>query len=83
MVNNTHITLRLGKEKCHQHLREGLKHTRQILSEDMPRVARVMKAFFKGTERRRRMRARRWDMTAKKDEKKWTASISTEWLQTA
>ncbi len=49
VVNTTHITLRLNREKGHQHLREGLKHTRQILAEDMPRVARAMKTFFKGT----------------------------------
>ena len=78
LVKTTHITLRLSKEKGHRHLREGLKHTRQILAEDMPRVARAMKAFFKGTERRGKMRARRWAMTAKEDETKWTANTSTE-----
>jgi len=49
VVNTTHITLRLSKEKGHQHLREGRKHTRHMLAEGMPRVARAMKAFFKGT----------------------------------
>jgi hypothetical protein len=48
VVNTTHITLRLSKEKSHQHLRKGLKHTRQILAEDMPRVARATNVIFKG-----------------------------------
>jgi hypothetical protein len=56
-VYNMQITLHLNKEKAHQHLREGQKHTRQIISEDMHRVARAMKSFFKGTETRERMRA--------------------------
>ena len=83
MVNTTHITLRLSKEKGHQQLREGLKHTRQILAEDMSRVARAMKALFEETKRREKMRARRWAMTDVEDEMKWTASASTEWLQAA
>ena len=82
-MDTTHITLHQSKEKRHQHLREGLKHTRQILAKDMPRVILAMKAFFKGTERRGEMRARRWAMTAKEDETKWTASTNTEWLQAA
>jgi hypothetical protein len=76
MVGATHITLRLSKEKGHQHLREGLKHTRQILAGGMPRVVRDMKAFFRGTKKKRKMRARRWDMTTKENETKWTASTS-------
>jgi hypothetical protein len=55
VVNTTHITLCLSKEKGHQYLGEGRKHMRQILAEDMPRVARAMKAFFKGTKRRGKM----------------------------
>jgi hypothetical protein len=81
VVNTTHITLRLSKEKGHQHLREGCKHTRHILAEDMPRVARAIKAFFKGTIRRGKMPARRWTMTKMEHEMKWMASTSTEWLQ--
>jgi len=52
LVDATYITPRLSKEKRHQHLHEGLKHTRQIITEDTPRVARVVKAFFKNTEMR-------------------------------
>ena len=81
VVNTTHITLRLSKENGHQHLREGLKHTSQIMAGDMPRVARAMKALFKGTKERGRMRERRWAMTALEDEAKWTASTSTDWLK--
>jgi hypothetical protein len=73
----------MSKEKDHQHLREGCKHTRQILAEDMPRVTRAMKAFFKGTESREKMRARKWAMTDMEDEMKRTASTSTKWLQSA
>ncbi len=83
MIDTMHITLRLSKEKGHHHLREGLKHTRQIMAEDMPRVARSMKAFFEGIERGGKKRARRRAMMVKEDETKWTASTSTEWLQTA
>ena len=48
VVNDTHITLRLNKEKGQQHLREGRKNTRQILVDDIPRAARAMSDFFKG-----------------------------------
>ena len=77
VVNITPITLRLSKEKGHQHLREGLKHTRQTLAKDMPRVARGMNAFFKGTKRKGKLRARRWAMTALEDDTKWTAITSS------
>jgi len=46
VVNDTHVTLRLNKEKGQQHLREGRKKTRQILVDDMPRVAKAIKDFF-------------------------------------
>jgi len=83
VVKTTHIILRLSKETGHQHQREGLNHTRQILAENMPIVARAMEAFFKGIERKGKIRMRRWAMTALEDDTKWTANTSTTWLQTA
>ncbi len=41
-----------------------------------------MKAFFKGTKGTGRMRARRWAMTAKEDDTKWTANTSIECMVT-
>jgi hypothetical protein len=82
VVNDTHITLRLNKEKGQQHLREGRKNTRQILVDDMPRVAKAIKDFFEGM-RMMKTRARRWALTAREDKSRWTATTSTEWLQLA
>ena len=50
VVDATHITLRLNKEKGHQHLREGRKSTMQILVDDAPRVVRAMTTFFNGMQ---------------------------------
>ena len=69
MVNTLHVTLRLNKEEGQQHLREGRKNTRQILVDDMPRVAKAIKDFF---ERMRMMKTRdkRWALTAKENKSK-------------
>jgi hypothetical protein len=82
VVNDTHVTLRLNKEKGQQHLREGRKNTRQILVDDMPRVAKAIKDFFEGMCVMK-PRARRWALTAKEDKSRWTTTTSTEWLQMA
>jgi len=67
VVDATHITLRLRKEKGKKSLREGRRTTRQILKEDMPRVANVLQAFFKGMHMKGQMRALRWAMSATED----------------
>jgi hypothetical protein len=82
VVNDTHVTFRLNKEKGQQHLREGRKNTRQILVDDMPRVAKAIRDFFEGMCVMK-TRAMRWALTAKEDKSKWTATTSTEWLQMA
>jgi hypothetical protein len=82
VVNATHVILCLNKEK-RQHLREGRKNTREILVNDMPRVARAMKGFFNEMRMMKIRRAKRWALTAKKDKSKLTATTSTEWLQLA
>jgi hypothetical protein len=64
VVNGTHVTLRLNKEKGQQRLREGRKNTRQILVDDMPRVTKAIKDFFEGM-RVMKTRAKRWALTAK------------------
>ena len=46
IINATHITLQLRKEKRKNALKEGHKNTRQILIKDMPRAATTMQAFF-------------------------------------
>jgi len=79
VVNTTHVTLRLIKEKGQLHQREIRKNTRQILVDDMPRVARAVGEFFKGMHMMK-TRARRWTLTAKEDKSKWTATTSTEWV---
>ena len=83
MVDSTHITLRLGKEKGQQARHEGRKNTRQILREDMPRVANALASFFKGVESMGKPRARRWALNNDEDRCKWTANESTRWLQAA
>jgi hypothetical protein len=80
VVNDTHITLRLRKEKGRQSLREGQNNTRQILKEDMPRVAKALQAFFRLTATTSKMRVMRWAISAEEDGCEWTASTSTIWL---
>ena len=83
VVDTTHITLRLGKEKGQHARHEGRKNTRQILRGDMPRVANALAAFFKGVERMGRPRAHRWALSKDEDKCSWTANESTRWLQAA
>ena len=78
MVNTTHVALRLSKEKGQQQLREGRKNTRQILVDDMPRVAKAIKEFLEEM-RVMKTRAKRRALTAKEDKRKWRATTSTEW----
>ena len=70
MVNTTYVTLRLNKEKGQQHRREGKQNTRQILVNDMPRVARTIKNFFEGMRMMKTRRARRWALTQREDTSK-------------
>jgi hypothetical protein len=70
VVNATHVTLRLNKENGQQHLREDKKNTRQILVDDMPRVSRSRRDFFRGMHMMKTRRARRWALMAKDDESK-------------
>jgi hypothetical protein len=83
VVNKTHITIRLDKEKEKQHLQEGRKNTRQILVDGMFKMARVLKDFFKGTSMMGTRRARRLALMAKEDRSEWTATTSTESFQMA
>jgi hypothetical protein len=69
VVNTTHVTLRLNKEKGQQHLQEGRNNTRQILVDDMPRVALAIKDSFEGM-RMMKTRATRWALMAKEDKSK-------------
>ena len=80
VVNATRIILRLNKDKRQQLLRDGKKNTRQVLVNDMPRVARAMRDFFRGMRRMKTRRAIQWALTAKDDKSQWTATTSTEWL---
>ena len=83
VVDSTHITLRLGKEKGQHARQDGRKNTRQILREDMPRVADALASFFDGVERMGKQRAHRWALTNDEDRCKWTTNESTRWLQAA
>jgi hypothetical protein len=65
VVDATHITLRLNKEKRHQHLREGRRNTRQILVDDASRVVRAMTSFFNEIQRMGKKRVRSLAITAK------------------
>ncbi len=47
LINDTHITLRLRREKGKQALKEGHKNMRQIRKADMLRMATTMNTFFK------------------------------------
>ena len=83
VINNTHITLRLRKEKGKNALKEGHKNTRQILIDDMPRATTAMQAFFSHTEKTNKKCKRRWATTMHEEKCVWSATTSTEWLQLA
>jgi hypothetical protein len=77
IVNDTHITLRLRKEKGKNALKEGHKNTRQILVDDMPRVAAALRTFFSLTERKHMKCTRRWATTKEEERCSWSANTST------
>jgi hypothetical protein len=83
IVNDSHITLRLRKEKGKNALKEGHKNTRQILVDDMPRVAAALLTFFTLTEKKHRKCTRRWATTRDEERCSWNANTSTEWLHVA
>ena len=83
MVNVTHITLHVNMKKRQHHIQEGMKNTRHILVDDMPKVARATKALFKCMRMMETRRARRWTLTAKEDRSEWMATTNMEWLQLA
>jgi len=83
VINATHITLRLRKEKGKNAMKEGNKNTRQILKCDMPRAAAAMQAFFAHTEKMNKKCKRRWATAMKEEKHLWSATTSTKWLQLA
>ena len=83
IVNDTRITLRLRKEKGKNALKEGHKNTRQIMVDDMPRVAAALRTFFTLTERRHMKCTRRWAMTREEEKCAWSANTRTDWLHMA
>ncbi len=48
VVNETHIILLLRHEKGHKGLNAGYKNIRQIATHEVPRIAALLRAFFKG-----------------------------------
>ncbi len=77
IINDTHITLRLRKEKGKNALKEGHKNTRQILIDDMPRATSTMQAFFSHTKKTNKKCKRRWSTTTKEEKCVWSATTST------
>ncbi len=80
IINATHITLRLRKEKenaLKNALKEGNKNTRQILIDDMPRATTTMQAFFSHTEKMNKKCKRRWATRMKEEKCVWSATTST------
>ncbi len=82
-INNPYIALRLRKEKGKNALKKGDKNTRQILTDDMPRAAATMQAFFSHTEKTNKKGKRRGATTMDEEKCAWSATTSTKWLQHA
>jgi hypothetical protein len=86
VVNDTHITLLLRHEKGHKGLNAGYRNVRQIAIREAPRIAALLRAFFKG---QRSMGpagdklSRRWSITTREDKEVWSADTLTEWLRAA
>jgi hypothetical protein len=83
IVNDSHITLRLRKEKGKNALKEGHKNTRQILVDDMPRVVAALLTFFTLREKKHMKCTRRWATTKDEERCSWNANTRTEWLHMA
>ncbi len=88
MVSNTHITLPLRQEKERKGVNAGLyKNVRQIATYEPPRIAALVREFFKGQAEMERhigtKLARRWSLTAREDVEVWSALTLTDWLRAA
>ena len=77
VINTTHITLRLRKEKGKNPLKEGHKNTKQILIDDMPRATTIMQVFFSHTEKTNKKCQCRWATMMKEEKCVWSATTST------
>ena len=82
IVNDTHITLLLRKEKGKKNLSEGHMNSRQVPCSEVPRVAALLAAFFtrQGTMGQRK---RRWSLSPAEDSELWSADTLSEWLVAA
>ena len=86
VVNDTHITLLLRHEKGHKGLNAGYRNTRQIATHKAPRIAALLRAFFKGQRSMgpaREKLSRRWSITPREEREMWSADTLTEWLRAA
>ena len=82
----THITLLLWHEKGKKGLLAGYMNVRQIASHEAPRIAALLRAFFKGQQSIAQPRAKlthRWSISPREDVEMWSALTLTEWLRTA
>jgi hypothetical protein len=86
VVSNTRITLLPQREKGRKGVNAGYMKVRQIASNESPRIAALLKAFFKEQAYMARPRdslARRWSISPREDVEMWSALTLTEWLRVA
>ncbi len=86
VVSITHITLLLRQEKGRKGLNAGYMSVRQIASNEAPRIATLLRAFFEGQASMAHPRGRlvrMWSITPRDDVEVWSALTLTDWLQAA
>jgi hypothetical protein len=86
VVGSTHITLLLRQEKGRKGLNAGYRNVRQIATYEAPRIAALLRAFFKGQAAMSHPRgqlARRWSISPREDVEVWSALTLTDWLRAA
>ena len=70
VVGSTHIMLLLRQEKGRKGLNAGYNNVRQIATYEAPRIAALLRAFFKGQASMAHPRgqlARRWSISPRED----------------
>ena len=82
VVDDDFLTLRLRFEKRGKSRRAGRRNIRQTRSAALPRVAALLRGFFRGTESMG-LRLRRWALAPEEDTAAWSAETVSDWLRVA
>ncbi len=82
VVDKTHTTLLLRKEKGMKNLQEGYIRTRQVPCDKAPRIATLLAAFITRTLKMGQQK-HRWALSPAKDKEQWSSYTLSGWLSAA